>query len=164
MKWKNWRDFKALQSTRMQGENWSKIEILSLNSQARFRNYRMKLIVWMIREIFKMLNQYAVDNPTLPVDQSLSHLIQILVGMLCRSLEMPSSKNGPPSNWDTTWYIGKRFCKSNGVFFSTLSARVKSLDLQCIRTHVTTCDEWKPNTSSGSEMPVRTVSQKFSHP
>ena len=26
-------------------ENWSKIEILSLNSQARFRNYRMKLIV-----------------------------------------------------------------------------------------------------------------------
>ena len=26
-------------------ENWSKIETLSLNSQARFRNYRMKLIV-----------------------------------------------------------------------------------------------------------------------
>ena len=51
----------------------------SLNSQARFRNYRMKLIVWMIREIFKMLNQYAVDNPTLPVNQCFSHLIQILV-------------------------------------------------------------------------------------
>ena len=27
------------------GENWSKIETLPLNSQARFRNYRMKLIV-----------------------------------------------------------------------------------------------------------------------
>ena len=26
------------------------------------------------------------------------------------------------------------------------------------------CDEWRPNTSSGSEMPVRAVSQKFSHP
>ena len=25
-------------------KNWSKIEVLSLNSQARFRNYRMKLI------------------------------------------------------------------------------------------------------------------------
>ena len=25
-------------------ENWSKVETLSLNSQARFRNYRMKLI------------------------------------------------------------------------------------------------------------------------
>ena len=31
--------------TKFQGENWSKIEILSLNSQAIFRNYRMKLIV-----------------------------------------------------------------------------------------------------------------------
>ena len=29
--------------------------------------------------------------------------------------------------------IGIRFCKSNGVFFSTLPARVKSMDLQCIR-------------------------------
>ena len=29
----------------LRGENWSKFEILSLNSQARFRNYRMKLIV-----------------------------------------------------------------------------------------------------------------------
>ena len=27
------------------------------------------------------------------------------------------------------WYIGKRFCKSNGVFFCTLSARVQSLGL-----------------------------------
>ena len=33
----------------------------------------------MIREIFKMLNQYAVDNPTLPVHQCLSHFIQFLV-------------------------------------------------------------------------------------
>ena len=31
-------------STFDRGENWSKIEILSLNSQARFKNYRMKLI------------------------------------------------------------------------------------------------------------------------
>ena len=28
--------------------------------------------------IFKMLNQYAVDIPTLPVNQCLSHLIQFL--------------------------------------------------------------------------------------
>ena len=50
-------------------------------------------------------------------------------GMLSRSLGMPSRKNGPPSIWDTLCDTGKRFCKSNGVFFSTLSARVKSLDL-----------------------------------
>ena len=55
-------------------------ELKRFNSQPRFRNYRLKLIVWMIREIFKMLNQYAVDNPTLPVDQCHSHLIQFLKG------------------------------------------------------------------------------------
>ena len=33
----------------------------------------------MIQEIFKMLNQYAVDIPTLPVNLCLSHLIQFLV-------------------------------------------------------------------------------------
>ena len=64
-----------------------------------------------------MLNQYAVDNPTLPVN------FKNPGGMLSRSLGMPSAKF-----LGHAWYIGKRFCKSNGVFFSTLSARVKSLD------------------------------------
>ena len=32
----------------------------------------------MIREIFKMLNQYAEDNPTLPVNPRFSHLFQDL--------------------------------------------------------------------------------------
>ena len=38
----------------------------------------MKSSVWMIQEIFKMLNQYAEDIPTLPVNQCYSHLIQFL--------------------------------------------------------------------------------------
>ena len=50
-------------------------------------------------------------------------------GMLSRSLGMPSHNDRSPSIWDTAWYIGKRFCKSNGVFFSTLSARVQSMGL-----------------------------------
>ena len=49
--------------------NWSKIKILSLNSLARCRNCGMKSMAWAIREIFQMLNQYAVDIPTLPVKQ-----------------------------------------------------------------------------------------------
>ena len=32
----------------------------------------------MIKEIFKMVNQYAVDNPTFPVNQCHSDLIQFL--------------------------------------------------------------------------------------
>ena len=46
VKWKNWSDFKVQQSTQLRGENWSKIEILSLNLQARYRNCEMKTIVW----------------------------------------------------------------------------------------------------------------------
>ena len=62
-------------------------------------------------------------------------------GMLSRSLGMSSRNNGPPSILGQTWFFGKRFCKSYGVFFITLSARVQSLGLQGIRTHITTCDE-----------------------
>ena len=47
----------------------------------------------MIQEIFRMLNQYAVDIPTLPVNLCLSHLTQFLVecyGVLqeCRAAKM----------------------------------------------------------------------------
>ena len=46
-----------------------------------------------------MLNQYAVDIPTLPVPG----------GMLSRSIGMPSSKDGPPSIWDTHGLSGNVF-------------------------------------------------------
>ena len=35
MRWKNWSDFKDLRSIQFQGEDWSKIETLSLNSQKK---------------------------------------------------------------------------------------------------------------------------------
>ena len=49
-------------------------------------------------------------------------------GMLSRSIGMPSRKDGPPSIWDTHGKSGNVSWKSNGVFFSTLSARVESID------------------------------------
>ena len=67
-------------------------------------------------------------------------LFQNPCGMLSRSLGMLSSNEGPPSIWDTHGISGIVFCKSKGVFFSTLSARVKSLGLESIRTHITECD------------------------
>ena len=47
----------------------------------------------MIQEIFKMLNQYAVDIPTLPVNLCLVHLSQFLVEckavlLECRAVNM----------------------------------------------------------------------------
>ena len=86
--------------------------------------------------------------------------------MLIRSFGMPSRKDEPPSIWDTHVFFGKRFCKSSRVFFSTLSAGVESMELRNIRTDslINGGDEWESNTSSRSEMPVWTVSQKFSLP
>ena len=39
------QDHQLIHERQLRGENWSKIEILSLNSLARYRNCRMKLIV-----------------------------------------------------------------------------------------------------------------------
>ena len=47
---------------------------------------------------------------------------------------MPSRKNGPPSIWDTHGISGNVFFKSNGVFFSTLSAGTESMEFSHIRT------------------------------
>ena len=67
--------------------------------------------------------------------------------------------------FDPCMSVWKVLCKSSRVFFSTfLTARVESMVLWRIRTHITTCDEWNPNTCSGTKMAVKTVSQKFSQP
>ena len=72
-----------------------------------------KLYVW-FKESFRMLNQYVMEIPTLPVDQCHSHLIQFPERMLSRSIAgVPSRREGPSSIWDTHWNIGKRFCKSS---------------------------------------------------
>ena len=77
MRWKNWSDFKGQESMNFREEkNQDTINELT----ARIQQLQMKLIVWLIREFLKMLNQYAVDIPTLPVNLCLFHLIVILEG------------------------------------------------------------------------------------
>ena len=56
-----------------------------------------------------MPNQYAVEIPTLPVDQCHSPPHPILVGMLSHSFGMPSRREGPPSIWDTHGISGNVF-------------------------------------------------------
>ena len=67
----------------------------------------MKSIVWTTREIFKMLNQYAVDIPTLQPVSFPPHPVP--GGKLSRSIRMPSRNNGPPSIWDTHGISGNVF-------------------------------------------------------
>ena len=63
----------------------------------------------MIREIFKMLNQYALDIPTLPVNQCLSHLIQILVECSAVLWECRAAKMGRQAFWGTHGISGNVF-------------------------------------------------------
>ena len=128
MRWKNGSEFKSHESMNLREEDWSKIEILSLNSQPRFRNYRMILIVWMIREISRC---WISTQWTIPRSQS-----TCVFPTSSRSLwnAKPCSGTAKPQPWAAkywghTWFFGKSFCKSNGVFFSTLSARVEPMDL-----------------------------------
>ena len=58
----------------------------------------------MIREIFEVLNQYAVDSQLV---SSPPHPVPC--GMLSRAIGMPSCKDGPPSIWDTHGISGNVF-------------------------------------------------------
>ena len=49
-------------------------------------------------------------------------------GMLSRSMGMPSRREWAAKHLGRTWYVGKRFCKSSSVFFSTLSAGIESME------------------------------------
>ena len=67
-------EFKRVQESRVDEFSKKKID-------RKPRHYQMNSrIVWMIREFRKMLNQYAVDYPTLPVNQRYSHFFTILAG------------------------------------------------------------------------------------
>ena len=67
-----------------------------------------------------------------------SHVTSQLALFPCRDpggIAEPFSGNAEPQQWSAkywghTWYIGKRFCKSNSVFFSTLSSRIESSGVQ----------------------------------
>ena len=86
-------------------------------------------------------------------------------GMLSRSKEMPSRREGPPRIWDTHGISGNVFCRSSCVFFSTLPARIECMEFGKSRTDSLndSGEEWESDTSSRSEMPIWTVSQRFSH-
>ena len=165
MRWKNWSDFKGLHSMDFREEDWSKIETLSLNSQPRFRNYRMKLIV---------LNDSRVFQDAESVRSGQSHVTSRPVSFHTSS---NSWRNAKPFFWSAkplrraakylghAWKIGKRFCKPRRVLCSTLSAGIESMKFQNRRAAslIHSGKEWETNTMSRSEMPVWTVSQKFCH-
>ena len=105
-----------------------------------FRNYRMKLIVWMMREILNMLNQYAINYATFPINHFTPPFRDLGPDA------QPFCGNAEPQRQAARHlgyarYIGKCFCKSNSVFFITISWRIQSVDFQRNGTHITACNE-----------------------
>ena len=86
-------------------------------------------------------------------------------GMLRHSFVTPSRREGPPSIWDTHGISGNVFCRSRCVIISTLSSRIESMEFIDRRAapFIHSGEKWKVRTRSRSEMPVWTVSQRFSH-
>ena len=72
-----------------------------MNSRLGFKNCIIKSVVWVAREILKVLGQYAVDNPTFPVNRRFFHLIVILEGCEAVLGECWSRNDKPPDIWDT---------------------------------------------------------------
>ena len=97
----------------------------------------------MVREIFKMLNLYAVDNPTLPVNLRFLHQSEILAEYWAVLWEYRAAKY-----LGHAWYRETFFANPAASSSAHYPQDSNPLCLWCIRTHITTCDGWKPNTSS----------------
>ena len=112
-----------------------------------------------------MLNQFAVEIPTLPVNQCLSQPHPIPEGMLRPSFVSLRRKEGPPSIWDTHGISGNVFANpdasSSAPYPQELNPWNSSIEEP---VHSSTVEKSeRPEQNQDPEMPVRTVSQKFGH-
>ena len=103
----------------------------------------MTVIASIIQEIFRMLNQFAVEIPTLPVDQCPPHPIP--EGMINRSIRMLSRREGPRQAFGTHMYIGKLFFFFANPDASSSALYPQELNPWCSRTeeplHSSTVDK-----------------------
>ena len=87
-------------------------------------------------------------------------------GMLRPSFISQRQTEEPPNIRDTSGISGNVFCTSTSFLFSSISSGIVFyLEENYRRTnsHVYCREKWKTRARLRSEMPVRTVSQKFSH-
>ena len=155
----------VLKTRNFQEENLMKTKTRLWSKEPKISNYRMKLIVWKTQEILRMPSQYAV---TIPRSQSTCVFppSRDPGGMLCRSLECQAATTGRQIFGIRRVYR-ETFLQIHERLLRHLTRKSQILgSLLYVRTHITACNEWTPNTRHNfrSEMPVRTVSQKFSRP
>ena len=154
MRWKNGREFKNYESMNLREEDWSKIRRLSMNSRPEFRNYRM--------------NDLRDFKDAESVRSGLSHVPSqpALLPHYRDPGEMLNRKDKPPDIWDTHGASGNVFVNPPASSSSPYPGGFNPWISHLNGSHITACNEWTsiPRHSLGSEMPVRTVSQKFCRP
>ena len=158
---------KVQHSTRLRGENWLKIKILSWNSLARYRNCRKQFIEW-----FERCSRCWISAQwTFSRCQSTS-----VFPTSCSSWwnVKPFYRNAEPKRWAPkhlghTWWthmvFRETFLQIQPRLLQHLIRRNWFYGVFIYQNQFThhRRGEWEQYTSSGSEMPVWTVSQKFSH-
>ena len=119
----------------------------------------------MIPRIFRMLSRFAVEILTLPVNQEYS----LNIHHFKRCWGLPSYRSDKLRSrqiFGIHPVYQETFCTSTNFFFSYVSSRTKFyLEENYWRTnsHVYSGEKWKTKTTPRSEMPIWTVSQRFSH-
>ena len=90
-------------------------------------------------------------------------------GMLKPAFISQRQDEEPPNIWDTSSISGNVFCTSTSFVVSSASSGIKFFKMehmeknyQGTKPHVYCREKWKTKARLRSEMPVRTVSQKFS--
>ena len=79
MRWKNWRDFKGPHSMIFSRKRMIEDRDTILELTAKIQELQNEVNCMNdSRDFLKMLNQYAVDYPTFPINQRFSHLFEIL--------------------------------------------------------------------------------------
>ena len=166
MKWKNWRCFRGSTFDTMARRRFVEDQDTILELTGKIQELQNEINCMNDSRDFQDAESVRSGNSH-DTSQPVSFTLHpIPGGMLSRSIGMPSRIEGPPRIWDTHGIFGKRFCKPSCVLFSTLPAGIESMEFQKSRTDslINNGKEWETNTSSRSEMPVWTVSQKFCHP
>ena len=132
----------------------------------RYRNCKMRAVVWMIQENLRMSNQYAVDNYLMfPVN--LCYFLFLLTQEECWAASEIRSLV-----YEYAWYIGKHFCQFPCIFFVTIFWNAQFKGCSCYWTsssaskHGTT-RSWKwwsrSRHNANSEIFTKFVSRKFIH-
>ena len=116
-----------------------------------------------------MLNRLAVEIHTLPVPPGLFPKHPPFEGMLRPLYSSQRQDEEPPNILGHIRYFRKRFCKSTSFFVSSVFSGIKihpnGIHGEKLPKNQSTSllqRKWKTKARLRSEMPVRTVSQKFS--